>query len=129
MVKTMTTIQELIANAKSQIEEIGVDEVQAFLENERPFVIDVREAAELINGFVPGADNIPRGVLEFKIQNHDEVTDKARTILVYCQSGMRGALATHVLRQLGYSQSVNLMGGFDSWLNKGLPVDKDPDTW
>ncbi|MDX1695623.1 MAG: rhodanese-like domain-containing protein, partial [Ketobacteraceae bacterium] len=88
-----------------------------------------REPAELSDGFIPDSDNIPRGVLEFKIQNHDELKEKTQPVLVYCQSGMRGALAADTLNRMGYQTVYNLAGGFEQWTKQALPVAKDPDAW
>ncbi len=122
-------LQTLVANAAKNIQEITPEEANAFIKTNNPFVVDVREPAELVNGFIEGADNIPRGVLEFKIGNHQEVADKLRPVLVYCQTGMRGALATLVLNELGYTGAVNLKGGMELWLQSGFPAIKDIDSW
>lgn len=121
--------EAMVKSAQQQIDELTSQQAEAYIASDKPFIIDVREPAERANGFLPKSDNIPRGVLEFKIQNHKETQDMAAPILVYCQSGMRGALATHTLRQLGYVNAKNLAGGFEAWAASGFSVEKDPDTW
>ncbi|WP_054773206.1 rhodanese-like domain-containing protein [Methylogaea oryzae] len=82
-------------------------------------VLDVREPAEYAAGCLPGAVNIPRGVLEFKIDNIPVFKDdKQSPILVYCQSGGRSALAAEALQKLGY-QPLSLAGGFGAWKDAG----------
>ncbi len=108
------TAQELVAKAKQEITEIDVAEAKANLD--KYLVLDVRSPAEFVSGAIPGAINIARGFLEFKIENHPDF--KARQdaeILVYCQSGGRGALATQTLNTMGYRKAVNLAGGFQGW--------------
>ena len=121
--------QDMVARAKATIRELSPVDARQFVADEKPFIIDVREPGELGPGFIPGSDNIPRGVLEFKIQNHEELNNKSRPVLVYCQTGMRGALATETLAMKGYDKACNLAGGFEKWLEALLPVEKDPDSW
>lgn len=123
------TPEDLLKEARTFISEIDSHEAYAITETDSPFIIDVREPAERIEGFIPDSINIPRGVLEFKISNHEEVNNKQRSILVYCETGMRGALATYTLRKMGYTHVHNLIGGFQAWKQVGLTVDKDPDAW
>lgn len=123
------TPEDLLKEARTFISEIDSQEAYAITETDNPFIIDVREPAERIEGFIPASTNIPRGVLEFKITNHEEVNNKKRPILVYCETGMRGALATYTLRKMGFSNARNLIGGFQAWKQVGLSVDRDPDAW
>lgn len=123
------TAQDFVACAKATIQELAPAEANEFVVMDKAFVIDVREPAELAQGFIPGSDNIPRGVLEFKLLNHEELQDRSRPVLVYCQTGMRGALATETLNLMGYDRVFNLAGGFERWLHTQLPIEKDPDSW
>lgn len=63
-------------------------------------VIDVREPAEIIESVVPGAVNIPRGVLEMKILQL--YTDAAQPLYIHCASGVRALFAAEQLQRLGY---------------------------
>ncbi|MEO1886595.1 MAG: rhodanese-like domain-containing protein, partial [Methyloprofundus sp.] len=87
------TAMDLVANAKQNITEISVTEAKQALSEH--LIIDVREPAEFANGQIPNAINIPRGVLEFQVNNHPDFTGQhAAKIIVCCQSGGRSALAT-----------------------------------
>ncbi len=113
---------DLVAAAKQNITEISVEEAKEQLPN--MLVLDVREPSEFEAGHIPGAVNIPRGVLEFKIGAHPDfqgATD--RDILVYCQSGGRSALATEALNKLGYKKAVSMAGGFKAWLENNYDVE------
>lgn len=117
---TMTAM-DLVAEAKRKIREVSVAEAQASLG--QVLVLDVREPAEYAAGGLPGAVNVPRGVLEFKIDGHPAFQDKQDAdILVYCLSGGRSALAVETLQKLGWSGTVSLAGGFDAWRDAGGPV-------
>lgn len=115
------TAMDLVADAKQHIKEIDIATAQKQLQSS--VIIDVREPGEFSAGHLPGAVNIPRGVLEFQIGNHPNFQGKqTANIIVYCQTGGRSALATHALNQLGYTQAVSMAGGFKAWAESGLPL-------
>jgi rhodanese-related sulfurtransferase len=115
------TAMDLVAQAKQHIREVNHAEALALL-GTAP-VLDVREPGEYAAGGLPGAVNIPRGVLEFKIDSHPAFQNRRDAeILVYCQSGGRSALAVETLHKLGYAKAVSLAGGFKFWQDAGQPV-------
>lgn len=71
------------------------------------FLLDVRTPAEFGKGTLPGAMNIPVDVLRERVGELPE----GRKIAVMCQVGMRGHVATRILRGLGYD-AVNVKGGY-----------------
>lgn len=116
------TALDLVAAAKQHILEISPVEAKPLLD--RVKILDVREPSEFAAGRLPGAINIPRGVLEFQIGSHPALgADKNAEILVYCLSGGRSALAVESLKKLGYGQAVSLAGGFKAWSEAGQPID------
>lgn len=117
------TAMDLVAAARRQIKEI--EPAQAIPLVGKILILDVREPDEYSAGCLPGAVNIPRGVLEFKIDTHPSFRDRQNAeILVHCQSGGRSALAAETLQKLGYTKVVNLAGGFKAWQEAGGPVAK-----
>jgi rhodanese-related sulfurtransferase len=116
------TPMDLVAAAKQHIREVSPDEAKPML-GQAP-VLDVREPAEYAAGHLPGAMNIPRGVLEFQIGNHPAFQNTRNAeFLVYCQSGGRSALAVEALKKLGYEKAVSLAGGYKLWQESGQPVE------
>lgn len=116
------TAMDLVAAAKQHIKEIDPETAKSLL-GKSP-VLDVREPSEFAAGCLPGAVNIPRGVLEFKIDGHPAFQNQRDSeILVYCQTGGRSALAVEALQKLGYGKAVSLAGGFKSWQETGQPVE------
>jgi rhodanese-related sulfurtransferase len=112
------TAMDLVANAKQKITEISVSDTKIGLSTY--FILDVREPAEYEAGHLPNAINIPRGVLEFKINSHPTFSGQENSaIIVYCLSGGRSALATETLQKLGYSQAVSMAGGYTAWTAAG----------
>ena len=117
------TAMDLVAAAKQHIRE--VDQTTGCSLLETALVLDVREPEEYTAGCLPGAVNIPRGVLEFRIDSHPLFQGrKDAQILVYCQSGGRSALAADTLQKLGFSHPCSLAGGFKAWSDAGLPVNR-----
>lgn len=116
------TPMELVAAAKQHIREANPEEAKGML-GKTP-VLDVREPAEYAAGHLPGAVNIPRGVLEFQIGNHPAFQNSRDTeFLVYCLSGGRSALAVEAIKKLGYEKAVSLAGGYKLWQESGHPVE------
>lgn len=116
------TPHDLVLEAKAQISEVGTAEAHAQL-NDR-IVIDVREYEEFAAGHLPGAINIPRGVLEFKIGMVPECANKSGAFLVYCRTSGRAALSTVQLQKIGYTDVISMAGGFEVWNNEGRPTEK-----
>lgn len=117
------TPQQLVAEAKTQISEIGVNAAAQHIAA-GAVVVDVREPAEFSAGSLPNAVNIPRGVLEFKTSDHPALANKDADILLYCKTGGRSALATASLQRLGYTKVTSILGGFDAWASS-QPVVRD----
>jgi rhodanese-related sulfurtransferase len=80
-------------------------------------LLDVRATAEWIHGHIPGTVNIPLSDLADRIGE----LDRERTILVICRSGNRSALATQLLRSIGYD-AHNVRGGSSAWEQAGKPL-------
>jgi rhodanese-related sulfurtransferase len=117
----MTTAADLVAKAKTAIRESPPQDIAPQLG--KLTIVDVREAEEYAAGHIPGAIHIPRGLLEFKVDAHPLLRDRACPIVMQCQGGGRSALATVAMQELGYTDVVNLAGGFTAWKAAGLPVE------
>lgn len=122
-----STVQQLVAQAKSQIQNLSVEEVARELETESVTLVDIREPDEAQReGAIPGAVAAPRGMLEFWADpaspyHRDELDPSGRTIL-YCASSGRSALAVQALQGLGYTDVAHLDGGLKAWKEQGRPV-------
>lgn len=91
------------------------------LGNEDLHLVDVREYAEFAGGRVAGAKVLPLGELE---KRHSEL-DHTKPIYVMCRSGNRSSQAQRKLKALGFTNVVNVTGGFDAWKKEDLPFEKD----
>lgn len=74
-------------------------------------VVDVREPDEFAAGHIPGAINIPRGLLEFSSQ----LTNRRENIVLYSNQQNRAVLAAGNLELLKFGQVTVLEGGLDEW--------------
>ncbi len=116
------TAKQLVASAKAVVPEVSVAQAKANIDKGiYKVILDVREPKEFRKGHIPGAINIPRGLLEFKVTA--KIPDKATPILVYCKTGGRGALSGQALMKMGYKNVTNMDGGWMAWEKAGYPVE------
>jgi hydroxyacylglutathione hydrolase len=97
-------------------------EAAAMIARGEAAVVDVRGRAEWEAGHLPGVPNIPVGYLAERLA--ELPTD--RPLVVHCQGGARSAIAASVLQARGFTNVVNLVGGYAAWQQAGLPVTRDP---
>lgn len=90
----------------------AVDAKKIMDENNNIAVVDVREEDELIEGYIENSILIPLDTVENQAENI--LKDKNQTILVYCRSGRRSAMACDILDKLGYSDVYDF-GGIIDW--------------
>ncbi len=116
---------EFLAALPSDMYAIGAADLNAAMADKAPFLLDVREAAEVKEGFIAGAVNIPVREL---LDNLDKLPAQDQPIVIYCASGHRGGLAMSALRLLGYSDVKNLGGGIGAWKKAefALVTDAEP---
>jgi rhodanese-related sulfurtransferase len=114
--------------AQKHVRTIGLDEYRTFVDNPgSALIVDVREPQEYAAGHVPGAINIPRGLIESQIWDHvgsPDKTDKERPIILQCQSGKRATLASQTLRELGFTHTTAVIMNLDDWKKSGNPFTK-----
>lgn len=122
-----TSVKELLAAANAAVPRIGRDEAEKLISDGRALVVDVRDAPEVqASGRIKGAKHVSRGMLEFRADPaspyHDPAFAPDRTVLVYCASGGRSALAGKTLQELGYKDVRNL-GAFKEWAEGGGDIE------
>ncbi len=89
------------------------------------YFLDVRETSEYEAGHIPSATLMPwsSGVLE---ERWDELPQD-KTIVVYCRSGRRSALASQFLVDRGITNILNMTGGFNSYSSlPGAQIETGP---
>lgn len=120
------TAAELVQEARTTIDNLTPDQVQAEVERGDAVLVDVRDTPELAAGVIPGSIHASRGMLEFHADPaspyHKAELDPARRVILHCASGGRSALAAQTLKTLGYTNVGHLDGGFKAWQAAGKPV-------
>lgn len=92
---------------------ITAEEAKAIMDSQEDYILlDVREQKEYEAGHIEGAVLIPYGSIGELAEN--ALPDRDRTILVYCRSGRRSAIAAEELAKLGYTD-VRDFGGIIDW--------------
>lgn len=120
VIVTTSAKDTLLRRARSQVDGIDAAGLAERLSGPRPpFLVDVREVDEVAGGRIPGAEHVPRGFLELRIE---ALADPERPIVVYCASGTRSLLAGLALKDMGYAAVASLDGGIDGWKASGGAV-------
>jgi rhodanese-related sulfurtransferase len=123
-----TNVKQMLEAANAVVPRVAPAEAQGLIAKGNTLVVDVRDAPEVAqSGKVAGAVHVSRGMLEFRADPespyHDKNFAKDKTVIVYCASGGRSALAGKVLKEMGYERVYNL-GAFKDWAASGGAVDK-----
>ena len=74
-------------------------------------LVDIRNPGEVALGAIRGATTIPVGQLPNRV---DELDPAAPTV-VYCAGGYRSSVAASVLRQAGFTDVSDILGGYGAW--------------
>ena len=143
------TVMELVEDARSEVEELSVEELEAKLASVSPSsgcdetsgcdessgsgfrLIDIRDVRELERtGVIPGATHVPRGMLEFWLCESSKYWrgfDRSDSLVLYCGSGWRSALAARVLTSdLGFPHVAHLEPGITGWIKANKPLQPHP---
>lgn len=110
----MKSAHDLVLAAKTRITEVDLSQAEAAI-RDADLLIDVREADEYSAAHIPGAINIPRGLLEFKLSNDAQLAERTLKLVLYCKNSGRSALAADALREMGYRNVLSLAGGIEAW--------------
>jgi rhodanese-related sulfurtransferase len=123
-----TSLKQMMEAANAAVPKITPHQAREIIGKGNTLVIDVRDAPEVEkSGKIAGAVHVSRGMLEFRADPespyHDKNFAKDKTVILYCASGGRSALAAQLLKDMGYDQVYNV-GAFKDWAESGGAVDK-----
>lgn len=120
----MKSFQDLVAEAKTRIREVTIEDVKHMVaEGSDHVLVDIREESEWQGGHIPGAVHVARGVLELQLPRG--LPDVDTPIVLYCGGGNRSALAADVLQVMGYRDVASMAGGWRGWVGSGGAVAND----
>ncbi len=120
-------IKELCALAEAEIETVTAKQAIKLADDDGVQLVDIRDIRELWSeGAAPGAMHAPRGMLEFWIDPEstyfrDDFASEKRFIF-FCAAGMRSALATQSVQNMGLKPVAHIAGGFAAWKEAGGTV-------
>jgi|SRR5689334_16827763 rhodanese-related sulfurtransferase len=122
------SVKEMLAVANAAVTKVSFEEAAALMGRDNVLVVDVRDLPEVQStGKIRGAMHVSRGMIEFRADPDSPYHDKAfspdKTVLLYCASGGRSALAARSLQDLGYRDVRNL-GSIKDWIASGGAIEK-----
>ncbi len=122
------TVKQMLEAANAAVPKISPAQAKEMIGKGNALVLDVRDAPEVEkSGKVEGALHVSRGMLEFRADPdspyHDKHFSKDKTVILYCASGGRAALAGKVLKDMGYAHVYNI-GGLKDWADAGGAIEK-----
>ena len=112
--------QMLVNEALKEIKTINAEEAYKLIEDNKCNLIDIRDIRELEKeGRVEKSHHIPRGMLEFWLDPNsvyfkEGKLDLSKEMVLFCAGGLRSALATKTLKEMGYEKVSHIDGGFSS---------------
>jgi rhodanese-related sulfurtransferase len=122
--------QELVSDALSQIKTLTPSEALELASNNKCNLIDIRDIRELEKmGRIENSLHIPRGMLEFWMDPESPYfkegkIDMNKEMVLFCAGGLRSALATKTLKDMGFEKISHIDGGFSQMKNSGFKVEK-----
>jgi len=113
--------QQVYAENIKDTPQIHPKELKNKMDSRQDFIlIDLRTEREHDAGYISGSVWIPRGFLEYKIQ--EICTDPETEIIVYCGRGGLSILAVKTLQELGYKKVFSLEGGMIAWVENEYTI-------
>ena len=109
----------LLANHEAIASTTLLEQIEA---QRAPVILDVRSAREYSEGHIPEAINIEFRQLPKRLS--ELPATKGQPIVIYCETGVRAAVANATLQNAGYTPIFQLTGHMKAWRSKGLPIEK-----
>lgn len=121
-------IKDLCAEAESLVETWTVDQARTHLDDPDVVLVDIRDIRELWrDGAIPGALHAPRGMLEFWVDPESpyarDVFQSGKRFVFFCAGGLRSALATRTVKEMGLAPVCHMEGGYAAWKGAGHPTE------
>ena len=120
--------QDLVSEANLVIETLDPTQVKIMVDNDECTLIDVRDIRELWKeGTIKNSKHIPRGMIEFWLDPQSSYYKENKfspnkKMIFFCALGMRSALTTKSLLEMGFKNVAHVNGGFDALKKSGLNV-------
>ena len=117
----------LVDEAMAEIKTYTVQQAQALLNDPNVLFVDIRDVRELEReGIIPGAFHAPRGMIEFWVDPDSPyfkpVFGATKEFVFFCAGGLRSALTTKTVQDMGLASVAHIEGGFTAWKAAGAPT-------
>ena len=122
--------QDLVDEANQIIETLESSKVKLMADSNECTLIDIRDIRELWKeGTVKNSKHIPRGMLEFWLDPQssyykENKFDQKKKMILFCALGMRSALSTKSLVEMGFKNVAHVKGGFDALKQNSFEIVK-----
>ena len=126
------TFGQMVSEAREQVDVLSPQDAQKKMQGDpNVVVVDVRQAEDIAStGSVPGAVNIPLGVLPLKADTElpestrdARLQDRSTPVITTCGGGGQAALAAKLLKDMGFTNVSMIDGGTRGWKAAGLPTE------
>ena len=108
--------RDLLREARASVREVTPAETElAALGG--AVIVDVREASEWEQGYIPGARHVSKSYIEQDIEGITPNRDAP--VILYCAGGIRSLFAAQTLIAMGYRDVASMSGGFGAWKSEG----------
>ena len=114
------TVDQLVEEARTTLDRVEPLDAHAAVEAGEALLVDIRaESQREADGVVPGAQFIPRNVIEWRAER----LTTGKRVVVMCDGGYQSSLVAATLQELGLEDATDLAGGFQAWRGAELPVE------
>ncbi|MEO6671322.1 MAG: MBL fold metallo-hydrolase [Ferruginibacter sp.] len=96
---------------------ISVADFEKKYQAEKPLIVDIRKKSEFDSEHVVNAINIPLN----EINKHLASFPKDKPFMLYCGSGYRTMIASSILKQRGWDNFADVIGGFKEIAKTNIP--------
>jgi len=120
--------QDLVDEANLVIETLDPFKVKLMVDNNECILIDIRDIRELWKeGTIKSSTHIPRGMLEFWLDPQSSYFKESKInlnkkLILFCALGLRSALSTKSLLDMGFKNVAHVKGGFDALQQSGFKI-------
>jgi glyoxylase-like metal-dependent hydrolase (beta-lactamase superfamily II) len=118
------SVAQMLNEAAATVPQYSMDELKAHLSGSDLVVVDVRERDAYEASHIPGAQHLPRGQLELRV--NQAFPDPNVRIVTYCEVGKISTLAAATLKQMGFPNVMGLDAGIKTWIERGYPIESGP---
>ena len=124
----VASVKKMVESAKAEIDNISPREAARRAAEEGALIVDIRDVREMQrDGAIPGAMHAPRGMLEFWVSPYSPYTKEIfgddREFVLCCAGGMRSALSTKTLKDMGMEKISHIETGFGGWQADEMPIE------